>query len=53
MNTHRKPAETREGKPCHRCGGTTRYRSNRACVKCAKALAYFIRDMAKVLVGED
>lgn len=25
------------GKPCRICGGTVRYRSNRACVDCATA----------------
>ena len=32
----RKPAETFEGKPCRKCGGIFRYRSNGNCVACQK-----------------
>ena len=28
--------QTRQGKPCRRCGGTERYKSNRKCVACAR-----------------
>jgi len=35
----RKPAPNFEGKPCKVCGSTTRYRSNNACVACARARA--------------
>ena len=35
----RKPAPTVEGQPCKICGATTRYKSNNACVACARARA--------------
>ena len=31
-----------KGKPCKKCGGTKRYRSNRSCVVCAKKNASYL-----------
>ena len=32
----RKPAETFEGKPCRKCGNSSKYTSNRRCVACRR-----------------
>ena len=31
-----------EGKPCRKCGGTKRYRSNRSCVRCTRQNASYM-----------
>lgn len=40
-------ADTYQGKPCPHGHGTTRYRSNMACVTCAKATQARLYDKAK------